>query len=197
MQSGHPIAATIVREAATSWSPALSATEAHAVPGRGVTAMVDGALVLVGTPDLLSQHGITLPREVQAELDRLNRSWNDASGSTGKPRSGSDSGRGLDPSEAAEAVADLRRLGPVPTILTGDTGGAARRIAALVGVEDVRASLLPEDKMAAVREMAAKGERPCLSAMVSMTLRACRSVRRESQWEQAERRRLSRRRISR
>jgi Cd2+/Zn2+-exporting ATPase len=161
MQSGHPIAATIVREAAHRGLPALSATEAHAVPGRGVTAMVDGALVLVGTPELLSQHGITIPGEVQAELDRLNQ----LGGTTLLAAWGSrvlgviavaDSIR----PEAADAVADLRRLGLVPTILTGDTGGAARRIAALAGVEDVRASLLPEDKMAAVREMAAKGERP-------------------------------------
>jgi P-type E1-E2 ATPase len=60
--------------------------------------------------------------------------------------------------DAAATVAQLTALtGRTPILLTGDNAGAARRLAAEVGIIDVRAELLPEDKVAAVRELAADG----------------------------------------
>ncbi len=161
MHSDHPIAATIVREAASRGLPALISTDAHAIPGRGVTAVIEGETVLVGTMELLRQRDVAIPTEVEAEAQRLSTQG----GTTllvarGNRVLGTIAVSDTVRPEAAEAVADLRRLGLTPTILTGDSEGAARRVASVVGVDDVRASLLPEDKLTAVQEMTRRGERP-------------------------------------
>lgn len=161
MSSSHPIAATIVREAAKLGLQVLPTTDAQAVPGRGVTATIDGDLVLVGTPDLLSQRGVAIPEDIQVEAQRLSGMGGTTLLVARRSRvlgviAVSDSLR----PEAIQSVADLRRLGLTLTILTGDSDGAARRVASLVKIDDVRAALLPEDKLAAVREMTARGERP-------------------------------------
>jgi Cd2+/Zn2+-exporting ATPase len=160
-QSGHPIAATIVREAATRGLPQLATTSASAIPGRGVTAVLEDKEILVGTSHLLSLRNVIVPLDVQTEANRLST----LGGTTLLVAHGSrilgviavsDSLR----PEAIAAVEELRRLGLTPTILTGDSEGAARRIAALVKIDDVRAALLPEDKLAAVRAMTENGDRP-------------------------------------
>ncbi|MFI7679384.1 HAD-IC family P-type ATPase [Actinophytocola sp. NPDC049390] len=62
--------------------------------------------------------------------------------------------------EAAPAVAAVTRLtGAEPVLLTGDNAATARQVAAQVGITDVRAGLLPDDKVTAVRDLEAAGQR--------------------------------------
>jgi Cu+-exporting ATPase len=58
---------------------------------------------------------------------------------------------------SAEAIASLRRLGLRPVLLTGDNERAARAVAAQVGIDDVIAEVLPEDKVSVVRRLQADG----------------------------------------
>ncbi|MBC8104126.1 MAG: cation-translocating P-type ATPase, partial [Cytophagales bacterium] len=160
-QSSHPIAAAVVRESLRRGLPELAVSEAGTVPGHGVTALLNGERALVGTPLLLTERGIAVSREVLAAVDQLS-----AQGSTTLVVSHGDQVLGViavadtERAEAGRAVADLRRMGLATTVLTGDNDGAAQRVAAAVEIDDVRSRLLPQDKLVAIREMIARGERP-------------------------------------
>ncbi len=125
----------------------------RAIPGRGVRAELDGRLHFVGRPDLLGAHAAD-PALV-ALVDGLERQ-----GKTAVVVGDGNGALGViavsDPLRpgAREAVAELRALGVVEVaMLTGDNPETAAAVAAEAGVTDVRAGLLPEQKVAAVAEL--------------------------------------------
>ena len=125
----------------------------RAIPGRGVRAELDGRLHFVGRPDLLGAHGSD--PLLQAVVERLERE-----GKTAVVVGDEDGALGVvavsDPlrPDAREAVAELRALGVTEiAMLTGDNPETARAVAAQAGVDDVRAGLLPAQKVAAVAEL--------------------------------------------
>ena len=125
----------------------------RAIPGRGVRAELDGRLHFVGRPDLLGAHAAD-PALV-ALVDGLERQ-----GKTAVVVGDEDGALGViavsDPLRpgARETVAELRALGVADiAMLTGDNPETAAAIAAQAGVTDVRAGLLPEQKVAAVAEL--------------------------------------------
>ena len=125
----------------------------RAIPGRGVRAELDGRLHFVGRPDLLGAHG-TDPALVSV-VERLERE-----GKTAVVVGDEDGALGVvavsDPLRpgAREAIADLRALGVTEiAMLTGDNPETARAVAAQAGVTDVRAGLLPAQKVDAVAEL--------------------------------------------
>ncbi len=122
----------------------------RAIPGRGVRAELDGRLHFVGRPDLLGEHASD-PALVQT-LERLERQ-----GKTAVVVGDADGALGVlavsDPLRAGarETVDRLRALGIADVaMLTGDNPKTAAAVAAEAGVTDVRAGLLPEQKVAAV-----------------------------------------------
>ncbi|RSS56895.1 heavy metal translocating P-type ATPase [Streptomyces sp. WAC01280] len=144
LPSEHPLARAVVAEARDRGLRVPEATDFAAEPGRGVRAVVDGHEVRVHRAS--GTHGDTAvevvvdgtPAAVLELSDRL--------------REG-----------ATEAVAALGRLtGTTPTLLTGDNAGAAARIAAEAGIDDVRAGLLPHEKAEAVREWERAGAKVLL-----------------------------------
>ncbi len=167
--STHPLAASIVerarREGLHPADPALEPEAVRILPGRGVVATVESRRVLVGNGALLEEHGITLPPEVGEQ----------ARGEAAAGRSvalvavdGQVAGvislaDRLRPG-ARDLVARLRQVGVRHTaILTGDGSGAARAAAGAVGVDEVQAGLLPEEK---VQRLAALRARGWVTAMV-------------------------------
>ncbi len=125
----------------------------RAIPGRGLRAELDGSLYFVGRPDLLGAHAAD-PALV-ALVEGLERQ-----GKTAVVVGDEDAALGViavsDPlrSGARETVAELRALGVADVaMLTGDNPETAAAIAAQAGVTDVRAGLLPEQKVAAVAEL--------------------------------------------
>ncbi|MEU5750871.1 heavy metal translocating P-type ATPase [Streptomyces sp. NPDC047829] len=133
--SEHPLARAIVAAARARNLPLAPAADFTATPGRGVTAVVGGRTVHVGRAGAPEGADTTVqvtrdgtPVGTLALTDRLR-------------------------ADAAEAAAALTALtGTAPTLLTGDNAPAAARVAAATGITDVRADLLPEDKVEAVRE---------------------------------------------
>jgi len=127
--------------------------------GRGVTAVVDGHAVAVGRAGWLAdQWAQPVPRPL---ADRAARA--ETAGQTAVFAAWDGAVRGVlivadtvKPT-SAEAVAALRGMGLRPVLLTGDSERAARAVAAEVGIEEVMASVLPEGKAAAVRELQAAG----------------------------------------
>ncbi|MDQ0983345.1 heavy metal translocating P-type ATPase [Streptomyces sp. V2I9] len=157
--SEHPLARAVVAAARERGLPLADAGDFVSTPGRGVRATVDGRTVAVGAPDrLLADAADTPHRTAVTELQ--------ADGRTavtvlvaGTPVGVIGVADRLRPDAAATVAALTRLTGRSPVLLTGDNERAARRLAAEVGITEVRAGLLPEDKVAAVREWEAEGRR--------------------------------------
>ncbi|MFE4608890.1 heavy metal translocating P-type ATPase [Streptomyces niveus] len=151
--SEHPLARAVVDAARARGLALLPAVDFRSSPGIGVTATVGGDVVAVGAPSrLLTGHQETSPAAALASeleaggrtavLVQVNGVAAGVLGIADRPRP-----------DAAATVAALTKLtGTAPTLLTGDNPRAAARLAAEVGITDVRAGLLPEDKVAAVQE---------------------------------------------
>jgi Cu+-exporting ATPase len=159
--SEHPLAHAVmekVRELGLSL-PVVS--EAKALPGRGIQALLDGELMLLGSSRLMQELGVA-PGKLAAVASALESegktiSWllcqkdNTAEllgllafGDTVKPAS-------------HLAVARLRELGIKTVMLTGDNQGSALAVAKELGIDEVRAELLPGDKANIVQELRAQG----------------------------------------
>ena len=161
--SEHPLARAIVAAATEHGLRLPMAQDFDSAPGRGVRATVDGHTVEVGSPShLLSDADTSTPMTtVVADLE--------AAGKTvvivvvdGAPAGVLALADQLRPG-AAETVAELTALtGTAPVLLTGDNPRAATTLAAQIGITDIRAGLLPHDKVAAVREIEDAGQRALL-----------------------------------
>jgi Cu+-exporting ATPase len=155
--SEHPLGQAIVEEAARRDLPTLPVAAFENRPGRGVLGTVEGRRVAVGNAALLRELGID-PAPVAARTDALA-----SQGFT--PMHVAVEGRlaGLiavaDPVKPTSraAVAELRRLGLEPVMLTGDNPRAARAVAAEVGIERVLAELQPDRKLEEIRRLQGEG----------------------------------------
>jgi Cd2+/Zn2+-exporting ATPase len=156
-RSEHPLARAIVTAAQYQGLAVAAADGLQAVPGKGVTASVNGVCLHIGTLDHLREQGVSLP---ESEADLVVQL--EAQGKT-VVFAGSDRLLGaiavadtVRP-EAAQAVAALKSLGIQKVVmLTGDNRRAAQAIGAAAGVDEVRAELLPEEKVAAVKALLAE-----------------------------------------
>ncbi|MFJ9405878.1 heavy metal translocating P-type ATPase [Streptomyces sp. NPDC101393] len=160
--SEHPIARAIA-DAAQAAEPtgALPVPEDFAnVPGLGVQGVVDGHAVLVGRERLLAERSGQLPPELvaaKAEAEAAGRTAV-AVGWDGATRALLVVSDAVKPT-SAEAVRRLRALGLTPVLLTGDNAAVARSVATEVGIDDVIADVLPEEKVAAVQRLQAQGRK--------------------------------------
>jgi Cu+-exporting ATPase len=157
--SEHPIAKAIVDGAAAEAAPLPQLEQFQSRAGLGVEAVVGGSAVLVGRPSLLREWGLELPPELESALEDA-----EAAGRTVVvcARDGAVAGLlavsdRVKP-ESAEAVAELRRLGLQPVLLTGDNRAAAEAVASQVGIERVLAEVLPSEKEAEVARLQSAGE---------------------------------------
>jgi len=162
--SEHPIATAVADAARTAVSrvagqlPAVEGFKGSG--GRGVSGVVDGHLVAVGRRTWLagqsfgpSDDGLIAAAET-AEAAGRTPVWVGWDGVVRGIVVVADTVKDT----SAEAVAQLRALGLHPVLLTGDNARAARAVAAQVGIDDVIAEVLPEDKVAAVRRLQGQGQ---------------------------------------
>ena len=147
-RSEHPLARVIMEEAARRGAAPEAVEDFHARPGGGVTARIAGGAVVVGNRRLLEEQGVVVPPEALVLLERL-----DAAGQTALlvARSGRVLGavgaRDTVRAEAAAVLGELRGLGVADlALLTGDRAAPAKRVAEALGVLDVHAELLPQQK---------------------------------------------------
>jgi len=157
--SEHPIGRAIVQEAEARGMDLQPVTGFAAVAGKGVRGQVDGEEILIGTPDLLAEEGLTLD-EAQVDLARLEKEAKTvvAIGIAGRGFLGLIAVADRVKPGAVAAIAALRDLNLNPMILTGDNETTARAIAELVGIERVIAQCLPGEKVAAIESLQAQGE---------------------------------------
>ncbi|MCX4584497.1 cation-translocating P-type ATPase [Streptomyces sp. NBC_01481] len=156
--SEHPIARAVA-DAALRRTGTLPAPEDFVnIPGLGVQGRVEGRAVLVGRARLLDDREIRLPAALErakAEAEAAGRTaiavaWD------GEARAVLEIADAVRPT-SAEAVGRLRGLGLTPILLTGDNRAVAESVAAEVGIGEVVAEVLPEDKVAVVKRLQAEG----------------------------------------
>ncbi len=153
--SEHPLAGAVVEGARERGVPLTRATSFEALPGRGVRASLNGVLLLVGRRDFVVGDAAT-PLDALAErlaAQGLTLAWVAREGALLGLLGIGDRVR----PEAREAVSRLRRLGLRVTLLTGDVLSTAMAVAREVGIDEVRAGLLPEQKLDAIRRFQAEG----------------------------------------
>ena len=155
--SEHPIARAIVA-AAAALAPLGAVESFRNREGLGVEGVVDGHAVVAGRPALLEEWGAELPQELRAAVERAQEDGRTAVAAAwdGAARAVLVVADTVKPTSAA-AVAELRRLGLRPVLLTGDNAHAARAVAAEVGIDEVVAEALPAGKAEVVRRLQAEG----------------------------------------
>ena len=158
--SEHPLARaieTFVSAQLESGAP-VDAQEVVATPGKGITARVDGRTVLVGSVRWLEESGMSSPEQLSALSEQWKRRGMTVVGAAveGRVRAAFGLADQMKP-DAARAVERLHALGLKTVMLTGDNAVAARAIAAQVGIDEVRAELLPHQKIEAVRDLQGAG----------------------------------------
>jgi Cd2+/Zn2+-exporting ATPase len=160
-RSEHPLARAVLAAAQERRLAWPEASDLEAVPGRGLRAHLDGEVIYIGTAEHLRENGVEVPAEMAAAQAQLE--------GEGKTVMLIGAGPGILATarllgliavadtvrpEAQAAVAALKAAGVQKVVmLTGDNFRAARAIGAQAGVDEVRAELLPEDKLAAIKDL--------------------------------------------
>ncbi|VWX61974.1 copper transporter [Burkholderiales bacterium 8X] len=166
IQSGseHPLGRAVVAEAGRLEIDLLPAAEARAAAGRGISARVDGKELRLGSARWMKELGVPLGALAQrAEAFQ-------AEGSTVSFLAAIDAGAGprllgllafgdAPKPGAAEAIRSLQALGIRTVLVSGDNRGSAAAIGRLLGIDEVHADVLPEDKAKLVARLKADGVR--------------------------------------
>ena len=161
--SEHPLGEAIVMEAQNRGLTLESASRFQAIPGRGISAQVNGRVVRFGNLALMEDSGVQL-NGMAEQASALA-----AQGKTPMFLACDDQAMGLIAvadtvkPEASEGLARLRSMGLEVVMLTGDNIQTAQAIAGQLGVEQVEAEVLPQDKAAVIKRLQAEGR---LVAMV-------------------------------
>ncbi len=161
--SEHPLAEAIVRGAVARGMEQAELENFESVTGKGIRATVRGRKVLVGTAKLLADEGVD-SAALDAEASRL-----ESEGKTTMRAAVDGTAAGLVAvadtvkEDSAAAIAAFRELGLETVMITGDNRRTADAIAREVGIDRVRAEVLPEDKAVEVRRLQDQGK---LVAMV-------------------------------
>ncbi|MBD3165406.1 cadmium-translocating P-type ATPase [bacterium] len=152
--ANHPLAKAILADASVRGIDPSDVADVKTLSGRGITGMLGRHSIYVGRPDEAQQDERIMQVLEEIRSDgatavevRIDERIAGYLAIADQPRD-----------EAREVVEALRRLGIEKTVmLTGDTGSAARRIASAMGIDDVRAELLPEQKLLEVQRLGAEG----------------------------------------
>lgn len=157
--SEHPLAHAIVEESQARHIPLCPVSGFRSVPGGGIQATLSGEAVLAGNAGYLAQNGVSLAA-MEADAHRLAED-----GKT--PLFFAESGHLLGciavadvvKPGSAKAIAALRRMGRRVVLLTGDNQRTANAIARQIGVDQVIAQVLPQDKAKCVAQLQQQGQR--------------------------------------
>ncbi|HLG97889.1 MAG TPA: heavy metal translocating P-type ATPase [Bryobacteraceae bacterium] len=161
--SEHPLASAIVEAAEQKGATLSSVTEFRSITGKGVTGVVDGHSVAAGNSALMQSLGISIAA-LEPEAERLR-----SEGQTVMFVAVDSLLSGLlgvaDPIKAStqEAIDLLHRAGVRITMLTGDNRRTAEAVARKLSIDDVKAEVLPEQKLEVIRNLKAAGRKVAMA----------------------------------
>lgn len=160
VNSEHPLGRAMAFYAEAQGIKPQPITGFRSTAGQGVEGTVAGAEMLIGNTRYFQTKGIELPAQAASALNDFARAGKTPAlvardktiigviALQDTPRPGTD-----------QLMRDLKDLGVRPILLTGDTEAVARSIAGSIGIDDVRAQLLPADKVAEVEKLQKAGRR--------------------------------------
>jgi len=154
-RSNHPLAYAVVSFSSGLGLTWEAAQEVQVLPGRGLTARVEGHECLLGNEALFRESGIELPDDVAAPEPGVTRLWMALDGAVAGYFDARDALR----PDAAEAIGALHKVGLRVLMLTGDSAAAAGPIAQRAGITEVEAGLDPAGKLKRIRELQKSGLR--------------------------------------
>jgi heavy metal translocating P-type ATPase len=155
LRSEHPLGKTIVAYARSQGHTPKEPERFGYTPGRGINATVDGALVLAGNQALMREHNVAVPSGLLEEHRGASEVLVARDGRLLGAIVIADQIR----PEAAEAIKAIHALGIKTVLLTGDAQAVARVIATELGISEVAANLLPEDKRIRVKALVSEGRK--------------------------------------
>lgn len=162
--SEHPLGKAVVRcFTQENGFELLKPTEFKMIPGRGVSAVVDDYLVLAGNKEMLRENQVSIGDDWELKADEyINKGctviYVAANGFFVGYVALADTIR----QESADTIRSLKGLNVMPVLLTGDNERAAATIAKQLGILDVHANCLPEDKLKHIRDYQSNHEMVCM-----------------------------------
>ncbi|MGW2092361.1 heavy metal translocating P-type ATPase [Promicromonospora sukumoe] len=156
--SEHPVAQAVAKGATQEVGDLPVPESFESVQGKGVQGVVDGHAVVVGRESLLADWSLHLPPDLAAAKARAEGEGRTvvAVGWDGRARGILVVADAVRPT-SADAVAQLVALGLTPVLLTGDNRAVADQVAAAVGITEVIAEVMPQDKADVVARLQAEG----------------------------------------
>jgi Cu+-exporting ATPase len=160
--SEHPIARAIVRTAEEEVGTLPALDDFESLPGVGATGRIGGTIVTVGREEMLRERLVILPKLIREALVTSREDGHTAVIVTWDGQAKAVLALADQPKPtSAEAIASLKLMGLAPILLTGDNPTTARAIAESVGIDTdehhLYAGVMPEDKVAVVRDLQERG----------------------------------------
>ena len=161
--SEHPLAEAIVRGAENRGVTLAEATDFEAVTGKGVRGTVDGKAVAIGNLKLVQDLGLAVEALTETANNRRDEGETVMFVTLDGKLAGMVSVADPVKDSTPGALKALHRLGFRIIMATGDNERTARAVAARLGIDDIRADVLPADKARIIRELQAEGRRVAMA----------------------------------
>lgn len=157
--SEHPLAEAIMRAANDKQISLLSSEQFTAIAGRGVAALIDGQQILLGNRQLMRERDIDIGSVIEAATELTHKAQTPVFIAVAGKIAGFISIADAIKNDSKAAIQRLHDIGLKVVLLTGDNEVTAAAVARQVGIDQVVAEVLPEDKAAKVASLQRKGER--------------------------------------
>jgi heavy metal translocating P-type ATPase len=161
--SEHPLGKAIVASYKSTGKTCSPIEEFHMIPGEGVCAYVQQYTVLAGNENMMESHHVMIPDAVRFDAEKYL-----AEGCTIIYVAVMDKAAGYVVltdtvrEESEPTVKRLKQLGVTPVLLTGDNSGAAGNLGGSIGITEIHANCLPEDKLTFINEYQQSGDAVCM-----------------------------------
>jgi P-type Cu+ transporter len=157
--SEHPLAQAIVKRAEEQGMTLDQTTGFQAIPGLGVRVEVSGKRILVGNLRFLEGEGVDVSAALERALELEAEAKTVIGVAEGQRAVGLITIGDVIKADATDAIARMKDAGLSPVMLTGDNAETAKAVARVVGIDEIHAQVLPQDKAAKVRELQRAGFR--------------------------------------
>lgn len=155
LRSEHPLGKTIVAYAQARSRALQEPEHFNYTPGRGINATVHGDVVLIGNQTLMREHGIAVPGDLLAGHPEASEVFVARAGTLLGAIVVADTVR----PEARQAIDAIHAMGMKTVLLTGDARPVADAVARQLGIAEVAADLMPEDKLERIKRLMASGRK--------------------------------------